>query len=483
MENAEYNRWIRDGNYDKFIEISYYRITDLVKYTYLGKTILEYMLEKNIHNKVMDNYAITKRMWINLYIKYHIFEPLLLANLKDLLTIEDNKLLLDKLLNLLNQEQKLILYQNIKKNNYWLFMNNEKLINETFLKHNIKFDNIMITAPKISDMKIDVNDSFNELLDEFRKTYSDHDDNSLNTVINELKYKVKIDRYRAINDIKLLIDFKKEYPIFKLLTKNITIEDSENVCSYSSYNKELIIDEYQKNVFNHEFCHLLYDEYEENLSIDIIVYRTLYQRYKANIQREKREEIKEYLKDFHQRYDYMTNIFKELYYREIDDKYGSLSNYIKLICDDIKSIKADSITIDKVESLCFFDVDDDEEIIKAINYLIEDACKRYVKSQTINYYREELFLENMLDAILDGDVFGRKCGVKCLSGHRKKYFKRFRDNSFCEALADYDAIKNSYRSKILINKLRSIVGNDLVDLFEDYLKDRKYKEKSYIKKR
>ncbi len=65
MENAEYNRWIRDGNYDKFIEISYYRITDLVKYTYLGKTILEYMLEKNIHNKVMDNYAITKRMWIN----------------------------------------------------------------------------------------------------------------------------------------------------------------------------------------------------------------------------------------------------------------------------------------------------------------------------------------------------------------------------------------------------------------------------------
>lgn len=487
MENIIYSQLIRNNELDKILEMSFYRTFELTENKHLGKYILEYLLEKNMHTKSMDNYTCYNFLWIKLYIKYNIIEPLVKTNLNELLKIDGDTLLLDRLLKKFNEKQKLELYQNMKKDNYWLFMQNEALIRKIYLKYNIKLDSIFLGTPTIYDKNITSSNKINELITEFKKVYKDHDEITLNSVINELKRKSKIDRNRTISDIMLLIDYKKKYKKFKLITKNVTIEEDENIALFSSSDKKLIIDQYSKDTFNHELSHLLYDDIENAIKADYIfefdmtVINDLYHAYQSRIRRKNIEKITNYLKDFHKRYDYMENIFKELYYKEINIKYGSLNNYAERILCDIIGNNLEDITINKIGSLRFLD-ESMESISDGIKYLIEEECKRYVNTQVQNYYREELFLENILDAILEGDIFIGALGTDCYSGHGKKYFKCNRTNSINEVIADYDAIINSYKANVLREKLREIVGDDLVNLLDDFIDMRKEDEKNYIKK-
>ena len=123
MENNEYNRLIMNNKLDELASIPI--TSDLTRYKYLKKYLLEYLLEKNIHKNIMDSYAITKPLWIKLYIKYNVLEPLLNASLDKLLVIEKNELLLETLLKKIDNNQKLRLYQNLKKNSYWFLRNYE----------------------------------------------------------------------------------------------------------------------------------------------------------------------------------------------------------------------------------------------------------------------------------------------------------------------------------------------------------------------
>ena len=241
MDNPMYNRLIYENKLEELAEICYFRITDLITYKYLNKYLLEYLLEKNIHNNRMDNYAIGDSLWISLYLKYNIVDSLVNSHLKELLILNNGELLLDKVLKVLNNEQRRELYSNFKRENYWLYMHNESFLIKTFAKYNIKIPGIFINVPTISDKNIPVGDKFSKLLEDFREVYYDLDNDSLGIVINELKRKVKIDRARTINDIKLLIDYKKNHKSFKLVAKNKTIEDNESIGSFSSHDSELII--------------------------------------------------------------------------------------------------------------------------------------------------------------------------------------------------------------------------------------------------
>ena len=492
-EDATYIRFLINKDYDKILEKSYYRLHELIDNRYIGKTILEHLLKEKIHNRVMDNYAIKHKEWISLYIKYDVVEPLIKSNLKELLSLDGKELLLDKLLKKLNMKQKMILYKNMKSNNLWLFAVNEDIIINSYAKHNINLNKRFITSPRISDQNINVGSSFNDLLLEFRKSFSDHDECSLNTAINEFKRKVKIDHYRTVNDIKLFIDYKKQCPNLKILTENITLLKEEDVAAYYPNTKTIIINNYEKDVLSHEFSHLLFCEFElENIVKDNpnnpIYFEAVYSIYKNKIKESRKEEIKKYINDLHERFENMFSVFNTLYIKEINRKYGNRYNYMYQIFFDILGNKPESIWIDKDKEVHIYisDTTNKEEINEIFNTilnLIDNLRNKYICDLTLNYYREELNLENLLDAIVDGDIFSKKYSKKCLSGHSKKYFRSNRFHSFDEAIADYDAIKNSYKANQLITKLRSIVGDDMVDLLEEYLDNRKRNEKRYVKKR
>ena len=91
-------------------------------------------------------------------------------------------------------------------------------------------------------------------------------------------------------------------------------------------------------------------------------------------------------------------------------------------------------------------------------------------------------LENLLDAILKGDIWEDKYDVKSLSGHSSETYNEEKDASFNECLADYYAIKNSKKADILTNKLRKIVGHRLVNFLDKYIEEnRDYKQKKLVR--
>ena len=127
MENKEYNRLIYNNKLNELSEI--WNISDLTRYVYFNKYLLEYLLEKDIHTTRMDNHASKDELWIKLYIKYGITKPLLNTELDKLLVMNDNELLLETLLKKLSKKDKLELYNNFKNNKYLsLLSRNRKIV-------------------------------------------------------------------------------------------------------------------------------------------------------------------------------------------------------------------------------------------------------------------------------------------------------------------------------------------------------------------
>ena len=461
MENKEYNRLIYNNKLNELSEI--WNISDLTRYDYLNKYLLEYLLEKDIHTTRMDNHASKDELWIKLYIKYGITKPLLNTELDKLLVMNDNELLLETLLKKLSKKDKLELYNNFKNNSFWLLRKYETLIINLYKKYNIMLDNNFIKMPTISDKLILVSPRLNIVLSEFATVFNDIDKNVLSVYINEFKRKSKVDEDRTILDINKLIDYKKSHTGFKLTLKDFIKEDGVTSGEYDSSNNRIVINKYTHDTFNHELSHLFYDELENPTDTLNVIYKTIQDKI---VTQKTINKIVNYLKEFHSRYDYMENIFRELYYTEINKNFGSFNNYCHKIYDNLLNSKPDIITMDNHDTTIFLDYDQLEDTVIE---LVTDECNFYVKNLVHNYYSEELMLENLLDALLKGNIFANKYGIDSLSGHSKKSFREDKNLSFNECLADFDAIKNSTKANILINKLRSIVGDELVDYLEEYI--------------
>ena len=469
MENKEYNRLIYNNKLDELANI--WNISDLTRYIYLNKYLLEYLLEKGIHNTRMDNFAKNNILWINLYIKYGITKPILNIELDKLLIINGNELLLETILKKLRMRDKLELYHNFKNNSYWILRKNETLLINIYQKYYIDFPRNFIKLPSNFDSNIKVNSKFQLLINEFMKVFNDIDYNVLNVYINEFKRKFHINRERAYIDIKKLIEYKKHNKDFKLA---IDEYESDEVSSgeYDSEKQRLTINNYSHNTFSHELSHLFYDELENPKDTLNVIYKTIQDKI---VTKESVEAIINYLKEFHARFAYMKNIFRELYYTEIKKNFGNFDNYCQKIYQTIIDNKPEDIVLDKNDTTIYIDYDNlDETVIE----LISDECEEYVKIMLKNYYSEELMLENLLDAILKGNIFDDMYDVRSLSGHSRKSFRKEKNLSFNECLANFDAIKNSSKSNILINKLRELIGNEMVDYLEEYITKNRMKIKN-----
>ncbi len=475
MDNPEYNRMIYHGKLKELSEIN--NLSDLTRYQYLHRDLLEYLLEKNIHTTRMDSYAKENAEWLLLYLKYNIKEPLLNTKLDFLLKTcidsnsSKNRLYLDILLENLNTVQRIKLYNNIIKENMFLYRIHESQIIKIFKKYHIDIKPIYVNIPEVCDCDIKTNEEFNELLEDFKKIYFYIDEYTLNTYVAEFKRKYKNDRKRAFIDLKKIIEFSRRNQRINLrLLSQEENQEIKNNGEYISGDVNITINRFFMDTFSHELSHYLFWEYEGSSPLDTKEYN---ERRKIVNKAEIRHKIINYLTVFHECYEYTKENFEKLYYAKIDNIYGSLDNYKKRIMshfiDLSKPFKPFTFQGLIENNLDDFDFD--------IDVFIQKEKHTYAKVLTENYYREELMLENLLDALLLGKIFGHKLrNIECLSGHKESYFKESKSLSFNEVLADYDSIKNSPKKDILIPRLREIIGDDFVDFLDKYIKDNRESE-------
>ena len=458
MENKEYNRLIFNNIINKLANITNY--SDLTTYKYLDKYLLEYLLKNNIHTTRMDNYMKKNNLWINLYLKYNIIEPLVNVPLEYLLEKTDNELLLVKILTKMNNSERIKLYQKMKYSNVWLFNHIEQDIIEIYQTYNIIIPQTFINLPKIADNKIKVNKKLQKELSKLVTIYGDTDKQTIDTIINELKRKSKQDIKRTYMDIVKLLNYKLDNKDFKL-----KISPTGYLCGLYTTDDSILIDKYIHGLFNHELSHLFVDQFELfDIDEDYKEYRNMIKKIinrKSSINR-----ITNYLNEFHSRINFMKKIFKELYFKEVEKQYGSFNAYANKLYIEIKNIKPEVIIIDKIATEIYIDEDNIETSVMEI---IESLSNNYANICVTNYYNEELFLENLLDSILKGRIWANELQVESMSGHSRKYYKSDKYASLDECLANYDAIKNSNKADILINKLRYLVGDELVFFLDDYV--------------
>ena len=452
MEKEEYNNIINSNIYN-LLDIS--NINDLVIYKYQDKYLIEYLLEKGIHNNLMDNYTKYRSDWISFYLKYKIFKPLLNSHLKPLLEKYNKRLILDYLLENLSDNDKLTLYNNLKVNSYWDYHVFEDEVILIYSKYNIKIPKLFINNKIIQD-NLKSPKKYLELIDVFKETFADQNDLVINIIIKEIKKRFRINPERTYLDIKKIINYKKENPDFKITLSS----DSEGL--YNSLLNILTLSPYRQGVVNHELSHLFYEKLDNDSNLEE------YEKIRIKIDnRNTIKKIYDYLRRFHIRYEEMGKYFKELYHANIRRKYGSYDNYADIIQKDLIGSKINFIQTNDANPAYFMITSDNtKEITKEILIVQE---KEYISNYLRNYYSEELMLENLLDAILKGKIFDDLLNIECLSGHSSFDFIENESLSFDECLADYDMIKNSNKANILITDLKVLVGDELVNYLENYL--------------
>ena len=429
------------------------------KYKYKEKYLIEYLLERGIHSKEMDDYVVYRPYFARFYIKYNIIEPLLLCHLSTLLEqYDENNLIIDVILDRIDDNKKRELLHNIKVGDYTEFHDKEDEVIEIFKRHKIDLKTLFVTTekPKFSEIKLSMEDE--QLINEFYNSFKGQDKKVLDLMANEFKKCLVINHNRTIYDIKKLIEFKKEHP--KFILTNSESDEGE----YNSKNEELSISLVVPLVFSHELSHFLFTNYDKTF-----VYQPYEELRKRIITKENREKMTNYLELFHMEYDDMLDYYEKEYYEMVNTKYGSFDNYIEIVCQDVLNNKPNFITIwNKVDRVTSMEGVDESNISDIVLELLIIEKNEYVISKTRNHLAAKLMLENLFDALLMGELFD---GDNCKSGHGALYFKGSEQLSFDECLADYDAILKSSEKDDVLDDMQQILGNELIDFLNNYLKE------------
>ena len=465
MNNEEYNLFVKNKDWEKLQNI---RITsDLIEYQYNGRFLIEYLLEQGIHSLDMDRMASYNQPMATFYLKYNILEPLFDSTLPIFLAKVDGKTFLEIFLDKLNNNDKMKLYHNLRKNNYWLFHENEGLIIDIYRKKGIKLPSMFIRKKFIFE---DKNNSKSDdlIIEEFKEAFNEEDELVIKTIVSELKKSLLVNRSRTIRDIRKLLLYKRDNPDFSFSLS----DNSEG--SYSKIDKSLKISQYREGVFNHEFSHFLFEQLEYNKDSGLI---NDYEEIRKKIDNiETQKVIALYLNNLHAKMEERKKFYENEYNQKVKDKYKSIDNYIKIICQDYINIKVSMVLLATSDSSTLGFFIDDKNISDVVLEFLRVEKEEYINMAVKNEFSYELILENLLDALLMGKPFDSLLSCKCMSGHGYIYFLGACEASFNECLANYDAIKKSSK-RYLIEDLRKIVGNELISFLDDYIE--KNREDSY----
>lgn len=395
--------------------------------------------------------------------------------LDNLLQKHDGVLYFDVVLDNLTMEEALKLYQYLKYHYYYYFHIIERDIIETYQRHGIKLQPVFIEYPTVKECTYSGSRKLKLLFEEFRFAYSDTDEKTINYFISEFRKKAKFDISRTYADIMRLINIKRERPNFKLVVDNIT---SYNLgSSFGKAEQDLDIEtlkitRYEEADFTHELSHILYrlcdrdngDTLEFNDICDLIPT-------KAGI-----AAISSYLSDFKRRYMSTRNHFLELYYKEIEKRFGSFSNYCEHLKQDILDSKTDVIVFeDNYGNITSFKVTPDT-IKECVGQILEDEGNNYLDLCIHNYYIEERSLVTILDAVLRGAIGEGELSDFRPACHDRQYFYGNQHGPFMESLAAYEVIKYSPKANVLIDKLEDLIGGALVEILENHLCTRRLAE-------
>ncbi len=459
----KYIKLLENNDFIAFSNISF--INELVEYKYKDKYLIEYLLEQGIHSDKMDNYLMQHIDFLDYYLKYNIIKPILSCSLKVLLEKRNDKLILDIILDKISDQEKIILYNNIRKISFNDFYYYEKEIRYIFLKHGIVLPKLFI-SDETKDLNL-LNESDQVLIEEFVNLFKDCDIKILDFVTNELKRNLNENHERAIIDIKKLIEFKKNHKDFKFIdSKNKSLE------SYDPKSLEFISNTRESLMYNHEFSHFLYSSFENQ--DDVLAE---YEEIRCRIDNEENyQKIKKYLKEFHTEYEKSKDRFKTLYIKKVLKMYKSFDNYVEHVYRELKTDMPLLIEIFNSEK-------------KTVNYpfvmefnfkdvvleYLENEKNEFIYFNQKKYFSEYRMLENLLDSIFKGKFFD-DIDFKCISGHGSIYFDSLKTRSFDECLANYDAIKKSNNKEIII-VLKELIGDELILFLDNYIK--KNREGSY----
>ena len=461
MNKDDYIELLKKEDYESLANIDF--VSDLLSTNYNGKNLVEYLLEKGIHSKKMDDYVVHQLDFAKLYLKYNIVKPLLKCSLKVLLSNYNNDdLFIDLVLDKINDNEKLELYHNIKVISYSDFHEKESEVVSVYLRHGIILPIVFASTHLKEDVHYELLEEDKNLLNEFENLFKNNHENSvLALIVNELSRGLLNNHDRVVNDIKKMIDLKKENPEFCFI-------DSKNRGgeSYDKATKIFKTSPTEPVMFNHELSHLLYESYD---NLDESVFND-YENLRLQIDREENySKIKEYLEKIHKEHEMMKAKFQKVYFDTIDEKYGSFDNYIELVCRDMLNNIPEMLELWNHEkgTMKFYPVFEFNVRDVVMEFLTIER-EEFVRINTRKYFAPDLMIENMLDAILLGKIFDNDLGINCLSGHGSFYFSN-KKRSFDECLANYDAIKKSIKGDKLILDLESLIGYDLINFLDSYI--------------
>ena len=461
MKKEDYIELLKKEDYNALANISF--ISDLLTTEYENKTLAEYLLEKGIHSESMDNYVKYHLDLGVLYLKYNITKPLLNSSFKVLFTNYNGNLIIDLILDRINDDEKIELYNNLKTNSYSNFHDNEREIIDIYLRHGIVLPIVFAKTHLNEEVNYELSDDDQELINEFRGLFKDHEQKFLSFIINELKRSLLKNHDRTVNDIKKMIKLKQENPEFIFINSG-----NKGGESYDNETKQFITSPTEPVMFEHELSHLLYESFETLSDDTFSKYKEL-----TNLldNEETLNKIKIYLEKFHKEHEGMKNYFKNLYYKKIDEIYGSFDNYLDVVCKDMLNSKTFMFELWNHErgTTSFYMVSEFNIRDIVLEFLTIER-EEFIRINLRKYFAPELMLENMLDAILRGKVFDEELDIHCLSGHGSLYFSVLETRSFDECLANYDAIKKSVKSDKLIDDLNNLIGLDLLNFLDNYIK-------------
>lgn len=396
--------------------------------------------------------------------------------LERLLQKNGEELYLDSVLNSLSYEDKKKLYQYIKYHYYYYFHIIERDIIEIYKRHGLNLKPVFIEYPTVKECTYKGDKKLNSLLEEFKLAYSDTDEATINYFISEFRKKARYDSKRTCCDIMRLINIKREYPNFKLIVENITSYDPSRGfgSSNNDHHKEkyIRITRHEEADFTHELSETLYNLSDPNNS-DVLEFNDICDFLRIP---EEKAIISEYLEDFKQRYMSTWKHFQELYYKEIEKRFGSFSAYCEHLKQDILDSKTDVVVITNDDGTFVQYPITPDTVDKCVGEILNDEGNLYINLCIKNYYIEERSLVTILDAMLSGAIGEGELSDFHPACHNRERFYGNQHGPFMESLAAYEVIKYSPRADVLISKLKELIGEVLVEIMENHINSRRIKE-------
>ena len=486
------NVFIKLKRYDL---LSYCTIGLLLKHMDLNKTYLDFMLEEfkkdpksinitTINTKICFRNDYKAQLYLE-FAKHGLIEyigkpsayDLMYADTRgkkliDILLELDEKTTLECLIDKTIFDIDLFLYLKIRgiKKDGLLFGENMSVLAEEHVKSkNAKVDELPISSEAQS------------LLDRFRNIMLLDGASNLELVDNMIRsYRKAISsgsKY-ALKELELLISIKHN-------NKNFTIVEDAESSAYSTAESRVYLHDFSFVTNNHELGHAMFDllagevvppDYEKlaekirNNPLVIEKVAKLSDKYYEIIEKIKKQVEETFLAN------YEDSI--------IPERKRDIEAFLELCKEEkIKELEETGCYTKKELEALMSEVFTYEEYIK--------QEKEFKREQLVSAILEEEYAElfivaDIVDSIFEGKFFDDKLTtkdgkkIKGCTGHGIKYYVgRGLDVQFNENVANFSAIFKSSNPKMILDVLRSIVGNEFVDLMINYYEKNIVESKKY----